>query len=341
MRVFLEIRRNYMPEFSVIIPVYKVEDYIARCINSVLEQTVRDFELILIDDGSPDKSGRICEEFATLDNRIRVVHQKNLGVSHARNIGIKMAMGKYVTFIDSDDEVENDYLASMMEANERTDLVICGVKHINSEGVLWCVTNCLSRIDDEMNTSNILYMYKNKMGDSVCSKRFKRTIIEKNKLYFDENINLGEDSCFLARYLCKCNTIEFVEKATYKYYKYPQKTLSYYDDTYVQKLEINNEKIESILEQYYVDITKNLVWKQRCFSIYYYAIFYVLRSKEYSDKEKYQSLKSILKMEKLQPYLAELDKYMSEDSRIIRKIIATKSALVILLFWEIMNRKHF
>ena len=97
-----------MCKFSVIVPVYKVETYLPRCIESILNQTVTDFELILIDDGSPDCSGEICDAYAAKDSRIRVIHQKNGGVSKARNAGLDIAQGEYIVFVDSDDWVDAD-----------------------------------------------------------------------------------------------------------------------------------------------------------------------------------------------------------------------------------------
>ena len=99
-----------MPEFSVIVPVYKVEKYLDRCIGSILAQTFSDFELILIDDGSPDNSGQICDEYAGKENRIHVIHKENGGVSTARNAGLDIAPGKFIVFVDSDDEVASNYL---------------------------------------------------------------------------------------------------------------------------------------------------------------------------------------------------------------------------------------
>lgn len=99
-----------MPQISVIVPVYKVEKYLHACVDSILAQTFSDFELILVDDGSPDNCGAICDEYAAKDSRVRVIHQENQGLSGARNSGIDIAEGEYITFIDSDDLVSFDYL---------------------------------------------------------------------------------------------------------------------------------------------------------------------------------------------------------------------------------------
>ena len=103
------------PAISIIIPVYNAENYLRRCIESVLSQSFTDFELILMDDGSKDKSPQICDEYASQDTRVQVIHKANGGVSAARNDGLDIAKGEYVTFIDSDDWVEREYLQSLYD----------------------------------------------------------------------------------------------------------------------------------------------------------------------------------------------------------------------------------
>lgn len=112
---------------SIIVPVYKVEPYLRECIDSILAQTYRDFELILVDDGSPDRCGAICDEYAAQDSRIRVVHQENGGLSAARNTGLEIAAGDYITFVDSDDVVHPEYLSFLFEILCKTgaDISIC------------------------------------------------------------------------------------------------------------------------------------------------------------------------------------------------------------------------
>ncbi len=107
-----------MCNVSIIVPVYNVEDYLLRCINSIFSQSYRDYELILVDDGSKDKSGNICDQLGQQDNRIIVIHQDNKGLSAARNVGLNAAKGQYVMFIDSDDWIDKDYIRYMVEAAE-------------------------------------------------------------------------------------------------------------------------------------------------------------------------------------------------------------------------------
>lgn len=106
------------PQISVIIPIYKAEEYLSRCIDSILKQTFTNFELVLIDDGSPDRSGAICDEYALHDERIKVVHQRNEGVTVARSLGVNMSMGEYVTFVDADDSLPHNALALFYAATE-------------------------------------------------------------------------------------------------------------------------------------------------------------------------------------------------------------------------------
>lgn len=116
-----------MPEISVIVPIYNVEKYLGPCIDSILAQTFKDFELILVDDGSPDRCGKICDEYERVDKRIRVIHQENSGLSAARNVGLDVMVGKYVTFIDSDDLVDKRFLEELYDnlQNDKAQISLC------------------------------------------------------------------------------------------------------------------------------------------------------------------------------------------------------------------------
>ena len=127
-----------MPTVSVIVPVYKVEKYLHRCVDSILAQTFTDFELLLVDDGSPDKCGTICDEYAAMDARVRVFHQKNQGVSVARNRALESAVGEFITFIDSDDWLAENYLQALYTNLMESDADICvsAIQRITEEGEL-------------------------------------------------------------------------------------------------------------------------------------------------------------------------------------------------------------
>ena len=122
-----------MPQISVVVPVYNVEDYLPQCLDSILAQDFHDFELILVDDGSADKSGEICDGYAGRDSRVHVIHQKNQGLSAARNAGIDYACGTYVTFIDSDDAIVQNYFQTLFSAacEADADMAVCGLREFS------------------------------------------------------------------------------------------------------------------------------------------------------------------------------------------------------------------
>ena len=122
-------------KISVIVPVYNAENYLSRCVQSILSQNYKDFELLLVDDGSSDMSGSICDGFARLDARVKVWHQRNKGVSAARNQGMRMASGEWVTFVDADDMVDTDYLQNFVVDDLREDdIVFQGLRIVNGGG---------------------------------------------------------------------------------------------------------------------------------------------------------------------------------------------------------------
>jgi len=122
---------------SIIIPVYKVEDYIHRCVNSLLRQTYKNLEIILVEDGSPDRCGEICDEYATLDNRVKVIHKKNGGLSDARNAGIDICKGDYIAFIDSDDWINDIYIEKLYQLLKQTnsDIAVCNFIRTSIENI--------------------------------------------------------------------------------------------------------------------------------------------------------------------------------------------------------------
>ncbi|MCM1312358.1 MAG: glycosyltransferase family 2 protein [Bacteroides sp.] len=183
---------------SVIIPIYNVERYLRRCIDSILAQTFTDFELLLVDDGSKDGSGSICDEYAEKDKRVRVFHKANGGVSSARNMGLDHAWGEWITFVDSDDWVDSDYLNEYNKHFDRyADLYIQGFKDNEGHTMCWkeqywegegiaCRLQCLEPLR--------LYGF-------VWNKLFCSSIIKENNLRFDERITMIEDTLFIHHYL--------------------------------------------------------------------------------------------------------------------------------------------
>lgn len=203
---------------SIIVPVYNIEKFLPHCIESILNQTYKNFELILVDDGSTDKSGDICEYYKKLDSRIKIIHKVNNGVSHARNCALKIATGKYVLFVDGDDWIDNELLAHyiMKIEEESGDLLISEYKsHINKQ----CITQTPDYSSGVISIDEAYLKVINPKGfyGSVWAKLFLLDIIRKNNLLFNPEIRIGEDLLFTINYLKYCNNVVYDCIGRYNY----------------------------------------------------------------------------------------------------------------------------
>ena len=196
---------------SIIVPVYNVENYLNRCVNSILNQTYKNIEIILINDGSIDKSGDICDYYAQKDNRIKVIHQKNSGVSVARNTGLDIAVGEYITFVDSDDYIEPNYCEILLD-----------VLNKNNADVAYCSDFSNQHID-----INKEFIWKSKEYDPVYKTPnyvvwgalYRREVIQ--NIRFDNDLYVGEDAYFFAKVVKKSNIIVHIDNPLYHYIYYP------------------------------------------------------------------------------------------------------------------------
>ena len=205
-------------KISVIVPVYNVEAYLERCVESILHQTYTNFELILINDGSTDSSGKICDDLANQYENIKVYHIENAGVSNARNLGIQLATGAWITFIDSDDFVTNDYLATLASAveGEHVGFVIAPLHHIKN-GIVTDLPPYSGRKElwSTEETMKELLM-TTKTSFFPVAKLFNRDLLAEEK--FNTDYHLAEDALFLTELLLKtrCSSV-FIDKPIYYY----------------------------------------------------------------------------------------------------------------------------
>lgn len=211
---------------SVIIPVYNVEQYLKRCLESVINQTYKNIEIICINDGSTDKSLNILENYKTQDNRIKVFNQENKGLSETRNRGINLAEGKYIFFIDSDDWLELNALESLMSKIilEEIDIVIGGINKVYFNKKIKVVLNCNSK--NIYNPSEYIESAINekKFVVNVWNKLYKKEILLKNKIKFKEG-RLYEDFLFTLQYLLKCRKIYITENIVYNYFLFRENSI--------------------------------------------------------------------------------------------------------------------
>ncbi len=245
------------PTVSIIIPVYNIEKYLPRCLDSILRQDFKDFELILVDDGSKDSSGAMCEEYAGRDSRIRVIHQANGGISSGRNAGIDVAKGKYITFMDGDDWVADDCLSSLLfSMTEGVDLVVSkSQKCLESETTIYPKSSEVSVLAiSTLNASAFAERLAHYWFDYIHSKLFRADIIRENSLRFlkmkfsDGSVFFMEDTFFVMDYLAYCrNGIAFNDRVVYAYVKFRNGALTmiprgYFNDS----MTVCNKMIESM-----------------------------------------------------------------------------------------------
>jgi len=219
---------------SIIVPVYNAESTIVKCIDSILVQDQKDFELIIVDDGSTDESLTICKTYATHDDRIVCLSQPHQGVSAARNKGLKFARGKYITFVDSDDWIAPTHLINLTKRLGSsqlciTDMVMYPPQTSNTENTKTTsqqTTHYSLHIEDKELTDKADVVKSTRLYGSTCNALFLAYIIKDHKLQFDINISRGEDTDFLMRYTLYINRVSLSSAQTY-HYMTPDNTKTY------------------------------------------------------------------------------------------------------------------
>lgn len=217
---------------SVIIPVYRSKNYLAYCVESVLNQTYKNTEIILVDDGSDDGSAELCEEYAHKYSNIFCIHQENEGVSAARNTGINSARGEYILFVDSDDYVESDYLENAVFGleNQDMDMYLCGYQTVRNNGKIkekkyYPYVDNTALMYDELSGA-MMKLFNSSTLHAIGTKVYKKSIIEKYGIRFNEKWMYYEDIYFCLSYLLHCSKIYVQKSIMYNYRKDIQDSLS-------------------------------------------------------------------------------------------------------------------
>ncbi len=264
-----------MSLISIIVPVYNSGLCLCRCVDSILAQSYGKFELLLIDDGSKDNSGEICDNYAIQDKRVRVFHKRNQGVSSARNLGIEKAEGEFLVFVDSDDWVDADYLMTLYPKNGE-DLMSCsfvveGDCDMNDR-LLDVTYDVVEIIKGISNTDSL---------SVVWCKCFKRSILIDNNIRFKENIHKSEDKIFILDYLCtKINLASSVPIRQYHYVRGNSNSLSHRAEPFEQVYEVMRlilSKIEFLSQLY--DVNMDDVFDEIACSLFYDSLSSIRCSK--------------------------------------------------------------
>ena len=225
---------------SIIIPVYNVETYLVECIESVLKQTYQNIEILLIDDGSPDNSGKICDEYAKKDSRVRVIHKENGGVSSARNVGLEQAKGEYLTFVDSDDFVDECYVEKMYDnlQENNSDLVFCSYSNYIDGKSEKSKEKLPENLKVDIQNENFIdficrfFIYKDYVFGSVWRILYTKKFI--NSLNFNLSVKIGEDSLFLLNAILQTQKISFIKAPLYFYRQNKNSVMHNYKKNYLK-----------------------------------------------------------------------------------------------------------
>ncbi|MBP5246211.1 MAG: glycosyltransferase family 2 protein [Clostridia bacterium] len=219
---------------SVIVPVYKAETTVARCIEIIISQNDIDLELVLVDDGSPDRSGAVCDEYAEKDPRIKVIHKANAGVSAARNAGIEASSGDWIMFCDADDEILPGTIAEMLKEGGDADIVLGGFeayiinKRRNRVSIMRDLKRDCFSLEKAEFTDGFFKFYQTNNILSSCAKLFRADIIRKNNIRFNTDLVVLEDYDFVLSFLPFCRKICSSSATVYLWYIFQESGTPYY-----------------------------------------------------------------------------------------------------------------
>lgn len=278
-------------DVSVIVPIFNVENYLNRSIKSILNQTFKNFEVILINDGSIDKSLSICEEYYKKDKRIKIINQVNQGVSTSRNIGIEISKGKFIMFIDPDDELEEDAIEYLYNLINRYNAdIACYRMKTYKNNILKSNINIDENIKVYCN-DEIIREQVNKATflHSSCNKLYSRKVI--NNIRFNINIKYAEDSLFNFKVLSNSSTVVASNLQKYNYYINQSSTVNNFDNRRIDILKAQfeiYELLQSKYNNYMENMTRDIIYSSVS------ILIDMVRSNQY-DKEMLLRLKQIIK----------------------------------------------
>lgn len=254
---------------SIIIPVYRIPlDYLRVCFNSLISQSLQQCEFIVIADGAPDAECSICEEYASKDSRFKFFKREHAGVSATRNFGIEQAQGEYITFVDSDDWIENSYTSTIQSFNNSPDIIFFQFNYFNERNTPYHLpfpqngyfTGPFEEIQEKL---LMLFNFDNQFDylGYTCNKFFKRSILEKYKIHFPEKIPYNEDEIFTLKYCKHISSIQIIENRLYNYRIHNRGLTKKKKDPSIYK-EIVQE-LQTLIEDYSYEPLKNAIINKR------------------------------------------------------------------------------
>lgn len=323
---------------SIIIPIYNTGEYLHKCISSVLSQTLTDFELILVNDGSKDNSGQICDEYARKDSRIKVIHKENAGVSAARNDGIKLACGEYIGFIDSDDWIDSSMYEELYGLAKQNDaqIVMCDTVSVFDNKPTEPDTINQLRKDVLLEKEDLFPSLLLEMAGSACRCIYKSSLIKENNVLFPVGIKLSEDRIFNILAFGYSNNIYYTKTALYNRYMREGSAVNKYYENKLQMALDAKTKTEQALD---------MVWKKDEYKTMYLRQFVVACYSAISDTlskactfsflEKYNEVKKICSNDSFREAITSLN---SKDLR--AKLVTKRRIFLLCVITFLQNVKN-
>lgn len=320
-------------KISIIVPIYNSEDKLERCINSILSQSYKDIEIILINDGSTDESLKICEEFKNKDKRIILIDKKNAGVSAARNCGLDITTGEYIQFVDSDDYIKPNMCECLLKGicKSKADVVICGYDRTEKNKIT-------SKFPKEA-TINKLYDFKdtfselfnNALFNAPWNKLYRK---ERIKKYFKENLSIGEDLLFNLSYFSDCDKIVMINDCLYNYDVLSQESLaSQYDDNLFNIEVMLYKEVQKFLGDSFKTTDFRYINNVFAKEIYYFLKKLVILSGD-DKKTKLEHIKNCIENKDVKSMLSNID--LSDNQiKIVCFFMKRKCSHCIYLFFKL------
>lgn len=276
------------PFFSIIVPIYKVEKYLQQCVDSIINQTFSNFELILVDDGSPDECPRICDKYAKQDSRVKVVHKVNGGLVSARNIGIKSAVGNYICYVDGDDWIDTKLLETIYEKvlkNKKPDMIVFGAVRQYIDHQVPIPNDIEEGMYDKSKLEKEIYPYMmydprkpfcNGLIFPVAWNKIYKNNLLKNNYCTDERIRMGEDNAFVFECLFKAQSVFFCKDILYFYNQLNAESMT---NNYDENRFKNNLYLNTYIESHLGGVNSIMDLQINAFKVYWLimAVFHEVK----------------------------------------------------------------
>lgn len=327
--VNVEAECKSRPKISIIVPVYNVEKYLPECMDSLINQTLKEIEIICIDDGSIDKSGKILDDYSKKDERIKVIHQKNQGVSAARNVGIDISNGEYMTFVDADDYVDPECYETAYKWAIKDDIDVLQFRHnkVNDKSKDKPKNESKDKLSDS-DVLNLEQFLKKSFSGFVWFKIIKSDIIKNNNIRFMTDISLSEDACFSYMVFPRATKFKIIPGKFYNYRSRPGSAVKKWN-----RNDYNNRQMISIINHVYDNWKEGNLIKGREHILLEFVI-HIVRGKETKRVDdilkivnKLNSPKVLSKCsEKCRKEIEKLKKKSSKNRKVDSEKIGKKAA---------------